>query len=163
MNTSEFKEVVNASKERTWEVLFNQFGDIHVHNPTMVSSNYLNNASIGELNCVRHCMFNEKLFLDEKISEVNKMERFTVEVINHNLPFVKEMAATYELVAIGKDMTEVRMTSSTSFSIGFMKYLMRGQMGKSLVKHLFGLKYYLETGKTVNAKNYSEVYKNYNR
>jgi predicted nucleic acid-binding Zn finger protein len=38
---------------------------------------------------------------------------------------------------------------------------MKGQLGKGLNKHLFGLKYYIETGKTVNLDNYSEVFKNY--
>ncbi len=35
MSKSEFKTVINASKEKTWEVLFQQYGDIHIHNPTM--------------------------------------------------------------------------------------------------------------------------------
>jgi hypothetical protein len=142
-------------------VLFTQYGDIHVHNPTMMSSNYMGGASQGELNCVRHCQFNEKLFVDEKISEMVEKSRFTVTVTDHNLPFVKEMSATYSLSAIAAEVTEVKMTSLTSFSPGFMKYLMRGQMGKSLVKHLFGLKYYIETGKTVNDDTYSETVKNY--
>ncbi len=161
MNKSEFREVINASKEKTWEVLFNQYGDIHIHNPTMQSSNYMHNASRGELNCVRHCKFSDKLFLDEKITEVNENNSFTIVVTEHNLPFVKEMSATYELSSIENEMTEVKMTSYNSFSPGFMKYLMRGQMGKSLVKHLFGLKYYIETGKTVNKDNYSEIFKTY--
>jgi hypothetical protein len=161
MNKSEFREVVNASKEKTWEVLFNQYGDIHIHNPTMKSSNYMNIATKGELNCVRHCQFTDKLYVDEKITEVKENDRFTVEVTKHNLPFVKEMSATYELSSIGNEMTEVKMNSFNSFSPGFMKYLMRGQMGKSIVKHLFGMKYFIETGKTVNNDNYSEIIKNY--
>ena len=42
-----------------------------------------------------------------------------------------------------------------------MIYLMRSQLRKSLAKHIFSLKYYIETGKTVNMENYAEVYKNY--
>lgn len=163
MNKSEFKEVVNASKEKTWEVLFNQYGDIHIHNPTMTASNYMHNASKGELNCVRHCKFGDKLFLEEKITKVNGNDSFTIVVTKHNLPFVKEMSATYELSSIGDDVTEIKMTSFNSFTPGFMKYLMRGQMGKPLLKHLFGLKYYVETGKVVNKDNYSQTFKNYAR
>jgi len=47
MNKSEFTEVISAPVEKTWEVLFRQYGDIHVHNPTMISSNYMNSASTG--------------------------------------------------------------------------------------------------------------------
>ena len=39
---------------------------------------------------------------------------------------------------------------------------MKGQLGKGLVQHLFGLKYYIETGKTVDSNNYSEIYSSYN-
>ncbi|MEM7117553.1 MAG: hypothetical protein AAF614_34290 [Chloroflexota bacterium] len=161
MNRSEFKEVINASREKTWDVLFNQYGDIHIHNPLMTSSSYLNNASRGGLDCVRHTEFPGKLYLDEKITEVDKNHSFTIVVTEHNLPFVKEMSATYELNSIEDEVTEVKMTSFNSFSPRFMKYLMRGQSGKSLVKHLFGLKYYIETGKTVNMENYSEIFNKY--
>jgi hypothetical protein len=165
MNKSEFRDVINAPKEKTWEVLFTQYGDIHVHNPGMISSNYMHNAKRGELNCGRHCQFNEKLSLIEKITEVDANNSFTVVVTRHNLPFIKEMSATYELSSIesmtGDEVTEIKMTSFVSFSPGFMKYLMRGQLGKGLVKHLFGLKYYIETGKVVDSHNYTEIYKSY--
>ena len=161
MNKSELREVINASKEETWEVLFNQYGDIHIHNPTMISSNYIHNASIGELDCMRHVKFSDKLYLEEKITEVNEYNSFTVVSTEHNLPFLNEMSAIYELSSIENGMTEVKMTSFNSTSPGFMIYLMRGQLRKSLIKHLFGLKYYIETEKTVNMDNYSEIFKNY--
>ena len=162
MNKTEFRDVINAPKEKTWDVLFNQYGEIHIHNPTMVTSNYMHGGSKGELNSVRHCKFSEKLFLDEKITEVNGNDSFKIVVVDHNLPFVNEMAAVYELSAIDDEKTELKMTSLNSFSPGFMKYLMRGQMAKSLLKHLFGMKYYLETGKIVDKDNYSEIFKAYN-
>ncbi len=161
MNQSEFREVINASKDKIWDVLFNQYGDIHIHNPTMVASNYMGDSSKGELNSVRHCNFSEKLSLDEKITEVNGNDSFKIVVVKHNLPFAKEMSAIYELLAIGDEKTEVKMTSFNSFSPSFMKYLMKGQMAGSLIKHLFGLKYYIETGKVANKDNYSEIFKNY--
>lgn len=161
MNKSEYRYVIHAPKEQVWEVLFHQYGDIHVHNPTMQTSYYMHNASKGELNCSRHCKFTDKIFLEEKITEVNGNESFTIVVTKHNLPFVKEMSATYELSSMEEETTELKMISFNSFSPGFMKYLMRGQMAKSLRKHLFGFKYYLETGKTVHKHNYSEVFNSY--
>ena len=65
MNTSVQILEINASREKVWDVLFNQYGDIYIHNPTMQSSNYLNDSFEGELNAVRHCQFTDKLFLDE--------------------------------------------------------------------------------------------------
>ena len=141
--------------------MFGQYGDIHLHNPTMQSSSYMNNATRGAQGVVRHCEFTGKLYLDEQITEVQKLERFRVEVLEHNLPFVKDMAATYELSSNTDDVTEIRMVSESSFSPGFMKYLMRGRMRKNVAKHLFGLRYYVETGKTVDQKNYAEVFASY--
>jgi len=161
MSKSEFREVINASKEKTWEVLFNQYGDIHIHNPGMPTSKYIGNSTKGELNCSRHVTFNDKLFLEETITEVNDTNSFKVVANNHNLPLMKEMSAIYELKSIGNNKTEVKMTSIATTSPGFMMFLVKGQLGKGLKKHLFGLKYYLETGKTVNMDNYSEVYKSY--
>ncbi|MDB4835127.1 hypothetical protein OAH12_00920 [Cyclobacteriaceae bacterium] len=161
MKRSEFKEVINASIERTWEVLFNQYGEIHIHNPTMPTSKYLNNATKGELNCSRYVMFDDKLYLEETIKEVNEHKSFKVEAYKHNLPFLKDMSAVYQLSAIGADKTEVTMISYVSTSPSFMIYLMKGQLGKGLKKHLFGLKYYLETGKTVDKDSYTEVSKTY--
>ncbi len=161
MNKSEFTEIINVSVEKTWEVLFRQYGDIHIHNPTMISSNYMNSASIGAVNCSRRCMFDEKLYVEEVITEVDENTRFKVVVTDHNLPFLKEMSAVYELAPIGKEETKIKMSSFTSTSPSFMIYLMRGQLGKSLKKHLFGMKYYIETGKTIDIGNYAKIYKSY--
>ena len=100
MNKSEQILQINASVEQVWNVLFNQYGEIHIHNPTMVSSNYLNNAVKGDLNVVRHCMFSDKLFLDEKIVDYKKNESVTMEALKHNFPMFKHLSATYEIKAI---------------------------------------------------------------
>ena len=162
MNKSEYINVIHASKEKTWDVLFNQYGEIHIHNPTMQSSNYLNGGKKGELNSIRHCMFSDKIFLDEKIVDVQGNDSFTIEVTDHNLPFVNKMSATYTLRSIEPERTELKMVSYNSFSPRFMKHVMRKPMSKSLMKHLFGLKYYLETDKIVTRENYNEIFKNYN-
>lgn len=161
MNRTEFNEIINASKDRVWDLLFHQYGDIHIHNPTMVTSNYLNGGTKGELNSVRHCKFSDKLFLDEKIVEVNGTESFRIDVVVHNLPFVNEMSAIYEVTTIGPEQTALKMTSFNSFSPDFMKFMMRGQMAKSLRKHLFGLKYYAETGEIVTTDNYAALHKKF--
>ena len=159
MNRTEFNEVIHASKDRVWDVLFHQYGNIHIHNPTMVTSNYMNGSTKGELHSVRHCKFSEKLFLDEKIVAVDGSESFEIEVVAHNLPFVNKMSAIYEVTETGPNQTALKMTSFNSFSPSFMKFMMRGQMAKSLRKHLFGLKLYAETGEIVTADNYSTLHK----
>jgi len=161
MSKSDFKQVINASKEKTWEVLFNQYGTIHIHNPGMPASRYIGNATKGGLNVSRHVTFDDKLFLEEKITKVNENNSFKVEAYKHNLPLLKKMSAIYELTSIEQNKTEVKMTSFATTSPSFMIYLMKGQLGKGLKQHLFGLKYYIETGETVNKNNYSSIFKSY--
>ncbi len=154
MKTSEIKEIVNAPLDKTWNVLFTQYGDIHVHNPNMIASEYMNNATEGEVNCVRSCKFDDKLYLEEKITEVHDKSMIKLEMTKSNLPFIKEIQAEYEVVRLDGNKTEVKMTSHISTSPGFMVHLMSGPMKKALSKHLFGMKYYIETGKTVSKEKY---------
>ncbi len=163
MSKSEFTEVINASKEKVWDVLFNEYGDIHVHNPGMIASHYMNNGTKGELNSKRHVNFSEKLWLDETITEAEEFKRVKMVADDHNLPMMKDMSATYELTPLGNDKTELKMTSVATSSPGFMMYLMKGQLAKGLVQHLFGMKYYIETGKTLSKEKFSEVIKNYKK
>ena len=161
LNKSEFIEVIKAPKERVWEVLFSEYGDIHVHNPNMQASHYMHGAERGELGCVRHVEFSDKLSLEEKITEFEEYQSVTMVATEHNLPFLREMSATYELSDLGNGATELKMTSYASTFPGFMIYLMRGQLGASLRKHLFGMRYYIETGKTVSMEDYDEVFNGY--
>ena len=71
------------------------------------------------------------------------------------------MPATYHLTAFGDEKTEVRMTTYNTTSPSFMIHLIAVTLGKVLRKHLFGLKYYIETGKAVNPKNDAAVFINY--
>ena len=148
MNTSIQTLEINAPVEKVWDVLFNQYGDIHIHNPTMESSSYLNNSVKGGMDVVRHCKFNEKLFLDEKITDYKENKYVTIEVIKHNLPMLKDLSATYDLRPLGNNKTELIMTSKNSASPSFMIHLMKGQLRKSVGQHLFGMKYFIETGKS---------------
>ncbi len=114
LNKSEFVEVINARPEAVWRVLFEEYGDIAVHNPTMQSSHYMHGASEGAVGCSRHCDFSDKLFLDEEIAEADELRSVTVVASEHNLPFLREMRATYELKPVGEDATELTMTSWAS-------------------------------------------------
>ncbi len=128
----------------------------------MQSSNYMDDADKGAINVVRHCKFNDKLFLDEKITDFTNHKSVTIEVIKHNLPMLKHLSATYELKSLGSNKTELSMLSQNSAFPGFMIHLMKGQLKKSVGQHLFGMKYFIETGKIVDSKNYQEIHSNYN-
>ena len=93
--------------------------------------------------------------------EFKEFESVTIEVVKHNLPMIKHLSATYELKSVGENKTELKMVSQNSSSPSFMIHLVKGQLKKSVGQHLFGMKYFIETGKTVDMKNYKEVFKHY--
>ena len=161
MSKSEFTEVINAPIEKVWDVLFNQYGDIHIHNPGMIASHYMNDFNKGELNSKRHVNFSEKLWLQETITEFEEHKSVKMVADDHNLPMMREMSAVYELKPLGNDKTELTMISDANSFPSFMMYLMKGQLAKGLEMHLFGMKYYIETGKTLSKEKFSEVYKSY--
>jgi hypothetical protein len=82
---------------------------------------------------------------------------------DHNLPMMRAMSATYELKSLGAHKTQLTMTSNAKSFPGFMIYLMKGQLAKGLEMHLFGMKYYIETGKTVSKEKFAQVYKEYTK
>lgn len=123
----------------------------------------MNEATKGELDAIRHCQFTDKLFLDEKITGFTPFKNVTIEAIKHNLPMLKHLSATYELEAIEENKTKLKMVSLNSASPAFMIHLMKGRLRKSVGQHLFGMKYFLETGKIVEMANYDAIYKNYHQ
>ncbi|MEM7323139.1 MAG: SRPBCC family protein [Actinomycetota bacterium] len=158
MNQTEINETIQASIDQVWEVLFSQYGDIHIHNPLMTASNYMHGATEGGPDVVRHCEFGKKFYLDEKITDVDEQKGFRVEAGEHNFPFVTHMSATYELSSPDENTTEVHMVSFNSYAPGFMRHLLGRQTKKTLAKHLFGLRYYIETGNTLDPDNYDEIF-----
>jgi hypothetical protein len=161
LNKTEFREVIHAPPEAVWEVLVAQYGDIHVHNPTMQASNWMDGATEGVVGAARHCQFTDKIWLDEHIAQLEVNRSVTVVASEHNLPFMRQMRATYELMPLEGGRTELKMSSYASTFPGFMIYLMRGQLAASLAKHLFGMKVFIETGETVSMDDYDGVFEGY--
>lgn len=122
----------------------------------------MNDGTKGALYSKRHVNFSEKLWLDETITEMDPYKRVKMVADDHNLPMMRAMSATYELKKLGENTTELTMISDATSFPGFMIHLMKGQLAKGLVQHLFGMKYYIETGETLSKENFNRVYKEYN-
>lgn len=161
MKTIVFEEVINVSKSKTWDVLFNRFGDVALHNPNLENSNFLNDSKTGGLDCERHCSLDAKTYVKEKITDIQGNDRFAFVVTDSNLPMVKEMKGDYQVIELAPDKTKVIFTMNIATSPSFMIYVMKGKMKKILQKSLIGMKYYLETGVTVQKDLFSIVFKTY--
>lgn len=158
MKSIEVTQVLNATKEKVWNALFNDYGDIHLHNPGIIKSHNLNDATKGALGCSRHCEFEGGMFIDEEITEVNENENFTVKVTNSSYPpAIKEWFSIYQINALGDDKTEVKMTLNILTDPEEMAEGMVEQMKEPLGFYLLGLGYHLETGTAVTMENFPSI------
>ncbi len=158
MKSIELKQVVNAAKEKVWNAIFVDFGDIYLHNPGMTKSNNMNDATKGALGCSRHCEFVNGMFVDEEITQVKENENFTVTVTNSSYPSeVKEMYAVYEVASLGDDKTEVKFTLNLLTDPEMVAEGIAAQMKEPLGFYLLGLKHNIETGTEVTMENFPSI------
>lgn len=152
--------VINSPKERVWDMIFTRFGETSLYNPNLEGSHFIK-GSAGELGCERQCNMDSKMYVKERISRVDPLKKFTIDIVGGNMPMVNKMQVDLEVTAIGNNQTRVSFYADISTKPAFIAGLMRGVLKKKLVDMLIGLKYHLETGKRVSKKAYKPIYKQY--
>jgi len=150
---------INTSKEKTWDVLFNKFGEVNLFNPLIEGSHH-SSGKRGEVGCERQCDLDSKTSVIEKITAARGTDSFDIEIIDGGLPMMKTMKATIDLKVLGDNKTQVSFTMKFNTNPAFVAVLMKFMVKKMLVKLVNGLKYYLETGNEVTKENISEILKN---
>jgi hypothetical protein len=151
---------INASKEKVWDSLFTRFGEIHLYNPALDSSHFIKGGK-GEVGCERECTLDAKTKIVERIVKAEELKKFTVDVYDGNMPMVDTMIVEIELIELSDKRTTVVVTANFHTSPAFMGALTKGMMKAKLTDMLIGLKYYLETGKTVSKQTYSPIRRTY--
>lgn len=159
LNTVSVDIQVNASIEKTWDLLFNQFGKTSKFNPLLDGSHFTKGTS-GELGCERQCDLDSKNSIQERITEVRD-HSFDIEIIQGGLPLMDKMKATLSVDSILMEQSLVTATIQFNTSPAFIGGLMKGTMAKTFFKVLVGLKYYLETGEEVTKENIGAIMKTY--
>jgi len=158
MKSVEVTQVLNTTKEKVWNAIYNDYGNIHLHNPGMIKSHNLNGATKGALGCSRHCEFEGGMFVEEKITQVKENENFTVTVTNSSYPpAVKEWYAVYEIASLEDEKTEIKMTLNILTDPEMMADGIIGQMKEPLGFYLLGLGYHIETGTAVTMENFPNI------
>lgn len=158
MASIEVKQVLNSEIEKVWNALYNDYGNIYLHNPGIVKSNNLNDATKGALGVLRHCEFVDGMFVDEEITQVTENKNFTVTVTNSSYPpAIKKWYADYEIEALEDNKTEVKMTLHVETDPEMMANGMLEQMKEPLGYYLLGLGYHLETGTAITMENFPMI------
>ena len=153
---------INGSKDKVWQALYERFGETAIFNPNIISSEYIKGDS-GKLGCERECYLDSKTYVKEKIVEVESTDSFSVDIYETNMPMMKTMIVRFDLFEVSKTNTNVSMTFNYNTSPSFMAAIMKIPMKSKLGKLLIGLKYFIETGKTMQDSDFRSIFKTYKR
>ena len=156
--TSEIE--VNASNAKVWDTLYTNYGNIHLYNPNLEGSHFTS-GNVGEVGCERECQLDSKTFVRERITKAIDQKSFTIETFDGNMPMVDTIEVDFILTPINPNKTRVGYVARFSTKPSFMAGLLKTVFNKKLKDLLVGLKYHLETGKTVTKSTYKPVYKQF--
>jgi hypothetical protein len=151
---------INVSRTKVWDILFNRFGQTHLYNPNIMGS-HDTTSNQGEVGCERQCNIDKKTFIREKVIGVKEFNLIVIDTIGGNMPLVKQMQIKIKLDELSLNKTKVSIEAEYTTKPTFMALLVRNMFKKMLTSVLIGLKYYLETGKTVSKENYKIISKEY--
>ena len=152
--------IVNSSKSKVWDVLFNRFGEVNTFNPHIEGSHFTK-GSKGEIGCERQCDLDSKNSIQEKIVAVRDDNSFDIEIIQGGLPMMDTMNATLDVKEMLPNQTIVTATIHFNTTPAFMAGILKGMMAKMFSKLLVGLKFYLETDEEVTKQNIKDIMKTY--
>ena len=162
LNEIKIDITVNVSKDKVWDLLFNQFGEVSVFNPIIDGSHHTKGTK-GEVGCERLCQIDANTAVHEKIVSAVDGESFDIDIIEGGLPMMDVMKGNFTLEELSPSQTKAIMTMKFNTSPAFVAFLMKGMMRKMLYKMLVGLKYHLETGNMVTKENISEIMKDFKK
>ena len=145
---------IDASPERVWEVLAD-FGGVSNWAPTITESRSLTEANEG-VGAERTCDHVKMGTLEERIVDWEEGERYAY-IVTKGLPMpMKSLKNDWSTAsANGATRVDLKMVFETKFGpLGRMMeaMLLRRMMRKEMAITLAGLKYHVETGKTVTTE-----------
>lgn len=156
--TSEIE--VNASNAKVWDALYTNYGNIHLFNPNLDGSHFTS-GDVGSVGCERECQIDSKTFVRERITKAVDQKNFTIQIFDGNMPMVDTVEVDFILTSINPNKTRVSYVARFSTKPSFMAGLMKMPFNKKFKDILIGLKYHLETGKTISKSTYKPVYKRF--
>lgn len=151
---------VNASNAKVWDALYTRFGETYLFNPNITGSHFTTGDE-GAVGCERECQLDSKTFVRERITKAEDQKSFTVNIYDGNMPMVDEVEVDFILKPINPNKTKVILSGRFTTKPAFMATIMKGPFTKKFKAILIGLKYFLETGKTVSKDTYKPVFKQF--
>jgi len=148
------KIIINASAEKTWNIVGQGFGNADKWLSMISSIKVKNdNTPLDGAPCSGRVCMTDIGKVDETIThydETNKKLSFDIKV--EKMPFfVKDLKNTWNVVSLEDNQTKVILDFKMEIMFPFnllMGFMMKSKMGKIMKISLKDLKHYVETGKS---------------
>lgn len=166
VHTIEFEHIINASADKVWKVIADDFDKISNSHPKLVGSSFLNGVTETQIGCSRVCNYNKSgsKFLKETITELDD-ETMTlgIDIFEVNgLPINPEYStAIQKIIPVDANTSKMVMTVSYRTKPGFLGGVARGGFKKGIKDYGIAIEHHILTGETVTKDNFKKVKKEY--
>lgn len=156
--------VINASADKVWKVVGEDYGAIANSHPKIVSSEYISGSLKAGEGAERVCNFNEKgtRYLQEKQVNYNP-EKYTFknQVFQAGkFPVDPEYTyAIYKVEAIDKNTSRLIFDMTYRTKPAFMGGMMKGSFRKLIADYAIAVEHHINTGVNVTKDNFKEIKK----
>jgi hypothetical protein len=151
---------VDSSKDKVWNVIFNEFGDVTKFNPLIDGSRH-SGGQEGTVGAERVCQLDSKRSLVERIIGAEDGQWMEVEIEDGGMPMMDSFYAHFKLESRGDNSTHVTLVGKYETKPKFIGGMVKPMMRAMFTKLLVGLKYYVETGNEVSKSNFKQIAKHY--
>lgn len=159
---------INASAEKVWAVVGDDFGGIAKSHPQIVSSSY-NQGSIthGDEGAERICNLDEKgkKYIKERMEDFDAENYYFKVQIFHTqgMPIDPNYSfGTYKVKPIDENSCELIMKMVYRTKPAMMGAVAKGKFKQTLSDYLLAVDHYVTTGEEVNKDNFKNIKKQYN-
>ena len=164
--TFSVERIINASVEKVWKVVGEDFGAIANSHPKIVSSEYDQGHTTGGENVSRTCNFNEKgtKYLQETQVEFDA-ENYTFKVLINSaggVPLNTDYSyGIYQVIPIDENSSKLVMTMGLRTKPAFLGWVAKGQFKRDIANYMIAVEHHVLTGENVNKENFKEIKKMY--
>ncbi len=166
VKTFTVERTIQASAQKVWAVVGEDFGAIANSHPKIVSSTYNQGHITGGEDVTRTCNFNKKgtKYLQEKQVSFDP-ENYTFKVLIYHaggIPLDTDYNyAVYSVKLIDANSCQLIMQMGLRTKPAFMGGLVKGKFKKTIADYLLAVEHHVLTGENVNKQNFKKIKKKY--
>ncbi len=166
VQTFTVERTINASAERVWKVVGEEFADIAKSHPKLSGSHSVDGSPLTGEGCERVCSLNSdgSKYTHEKMVEYNpEAFSFKAEIYGAGGLPIDTTASymIYDVDPIDETTCKITLTMVYRTSPAFMGSLAKGKFRKNIEDYAIAIEHYTLTGEDVNPDNFKQIKKKY--